>query len=293
MPTPNWGPQAGVPMDQATFDAYVSANPPGGATNGIYGNPAVGHNSTRDPYSTGGKDIYGQPDQERDVANAGARYWEDLFNKGPTSVQMPQFQTANQDQARLEQQKVIQALQAQAAGDPNSQAQKQLAQAYQGAQAQQSSLGSTMRGQSAGAAMRGIQAGQQDIQRSLPGDQQMLMLQEQQAAQAMLAQLLAQQQGQDITQATGMANTQLQGQQLDEAMRQFYASQGLNAGIAREQTANDRIAAQLGLNLDSAKLLQQGINTGVNTAAGALGTFGSFGQPKKTSQQIIDDAFNG
>jgi hypothetical protein len=200
-----------------------------------------------------------------------------------------------QDQARLEQQRVIQALQAQAAGDPNSLAQQQLRNAYAGAQSQQSSLGSTMRGQSAGAAMRGIQAGQQGIQRSLPGDQQMLMLQEQQAAQAMLAQLLAQQQGQDITQATGMANTQLQGQQLDEAMKQFYAQQGLNAGIAREQTGWDRLVAGLGYDLETSKLVQDSINKGLQTGAAALNTaaqaWGGGGSP--SPQQTIDDAFNG
>lgn len=295
MPTPNWGPQAGVPMDDATFDAYVAANPPGTPTNGLYGNPRVGQNAGRDPFTPGVKDIYGQTSSDRDAANRGAKYWEDFFNRGPSSVNMPQFQTANQDQARAEQQRVIQALQAQAAGDPNSQAQQQLGRAYAGAQSQQSSLGSTMRGQSAGAAMRGIQAGQQGIQRSLPGDQQMLMLQEQQAAQAMLAQLLAQQQGQDISQAQGMANTQLQGQQLDEAIRQFYASQGLNAGLAREQTADERRRAQMGLDLEAGRLLQQGINSGVQAGAAALGTAGQFwgGGGPRTDQQIIDDAFNG
>jgi hypothetical protein len=282
-------------MDEATFDAYVAANPPGTPTRGLYGNPQVGQNSGRDPFSIGGRDPYGQQANPAMVANQGAQWWEDFFNRGPGSVQLPQFQIGNQDQARAEQQRVIQALQAQAAGDPNSLAQQQLGQAYQGAQSQQSSLGSTMRGQSAGAAMRGIQAGQQGIQRSLPGDQQMLMLQEQQAAQAMLAQLLAQQQGQDITQATGMANTQLQGQQLDEAMKQFYAQQGLNAGIAREQTGWDRLVAGLGYDLETSKLVQDSINKGLQTGAAALNTaaqaWGGGGSP--SPQQTIDDAFNG
>ena len=206
---------------------------------------------------------------------------------------MPQFQTANQDQARTEQQRVIQALQAQAAGDPNSLAQQQLANAYQGAQSQQSSLGSTMRGQSAGAAMRGIQAGQQNIQRNLPGDQQMLMLQEQQAAQSMLAQLLAQQQGQDITQAQGMANTQLQGQQLEDAIRQFYASQGLGHDIEQAQIASERNAGKLGFDLAGKDITNRFLNQATQAGAAAIGTIGSFGQPQKSSQQIIDDAFNG
>jgi len=275
MPTPNWGPQAGVPMDQATFDAYVSANPPGQQVNNVFWGGGVPSGNTPNPSQP-------QPD-----------YWSQFFLNGPASVQMPQFQTANQDQARTEQQRVIQALQAQAAGDPNSLAQQQLANAYQGAQSQQSSLGSTMRGQSAGAAMRGIQAGQQNIQRNLPGDQQMLMLQEQQAAQSMLAQLLAQQQGQDITQAQGMANTQLQGQQLEDAIRQFYASQGLGHDIEQAQIASERNAGKLGFDLAGKDITNRFLNQATQAGAAAIGTIGSFGQPQKSSQQIIDDAFNG
>jgi hypothetical protein len=282
-------------MDDATFDAYVAANPPGQETNGLYGNPRVGQNSGRDPFSIGGQDPYGQQANPAMVANQGAQWWEDFYGRGPASITPTQFQTGNQDQARLEQQRVIQALQAQAAGDPNSQAQQQLQNSYGQAQSQQSSLGSTMRGQSAGAAQRGIQQGQQQMQRGLPGDQQMLMLQEQQAAQQMLAQILAQQQGQDISQAQGMANTTLGGQQLDEAMKQFYAQQGLNAGIAREQTGWDRLVAGLGYDLETSKLVQDGINKGLQAGAATVGTaaqaWGGGGSP--SSQQIIDDAFNG
>lgn len=296
MPTPNWGPQAGTPMDQATFDAYVASNPPGTATNGIYGPPQIGINSQRDPFSGGGTDIYGQQQSDRAAADAGARWWEQFYSNGPASVQMPQFQTANQDQARAQQQQVIQDLQRQAMGDPNSRAQQQLRQGYGAAQAQQASLGSTMRGQSAGAAMRGVQAGQQGIQRGLAGDQQMLQLQEQQAAQQMLAQLLAQQQGQDISQAQGTANAALGGNEMNQAIQQFYSQQGLNAGLNREQTNWDRIVAQYGFDLESQNIAKSLIDQGVQTAGTLAGTagrvWGSNPQPR-TSQQTIDDAFNG
>ncbi len=296
MPTPNWGPQAGTPMDQATFDAYVASNPPGTATNGIYGPPQSGLNSQRDPFSTGGSDIYGQQQSDRAAADAGARWWEQFYSNGPASVQMPQYQTSNQDQARAQQQQVIQDLQRQAMGDPNSRAQQQLQQGYGQAQAQQASLGSTMRGQSAGASMRGIQAGQQGIQRGLAGDQQMLQLQEQQAAQQMLAQLLAQQQGQDISQAQGTASTTLGGNEMNQAMQQFYSQQGLNAGLNREQTDWERVLAQYGFDLENQNIAKSLIDKGIQTAGTLAGTAASVwggGSQPRTSQQTIDDAFNG
>jgi hypothetical protein len=207
---------------------------------------------------------------------------------------MPGFQTANQDQARLQQQQVIQDLQRQAAGDPNSLAQQQLQQGYGAAQAQQSSLGSTMRGQSAGAAMRSVQAGQQGIQRGLAGDQQMLQAQEQQAAQAMLAQLLAQQQGQDITQATGMAQGVNQGGALNEAMKQFYAQQGLELGLGREQRDKERQLTSLGLDQGYANLTKVAADRVVQAGAGLFGNLAtSGGSGPRSSQQTIDDAFNG
>lgn len=225
---------------------------------------------------------------------AGGRFdWSQFLLRGPAAVSPVQFQTGNQDQARLEQQRVMQMLQAQAAGDPNSQAQQQLANAYGAAQSQQSSLGSTMRGQSAGAAQRGIQQGQQQIQRGLPGDQQMLMLQEQQAAQSMLAQLLAQQQQQDIAQAQGMANTGLSAQQLDEALRQFYAQQGLGFDIEQGQIGAERNAGKLGFDLQGKDITNRFINQGIQAGGTALATGATaYGQPR-SSQQIIDDAFNG
>lgn len=297
MPTPNWGPQNGVPMDQATFDAYVVANPPGASadpsrpvngntTGSIMGGSSAAGGASYDPNNPLYMSAGGGPGAQ------GASWWEQFYGRGPASVQMPGFQTGNQDQARLRQQQVIQDLQRASLGDPNSQAQQQLQQAYGSAQSQQSSLGSTMRGQSAGAAMRGVQAGQQGIQRGLAGDQQMLQLQEQQAAQAMLAQLLAQQQGQDITQAQGMASGVNQGNAANEAMRQFYTEGQLTAGLNREGRTRDERLARLGINQGYGDLAQAGATNLTNAGAGLLGSFATTGGGKKTSQQTIDDAFN-
>lgn len=188
-----------------------------------------------------------------------------------------------QDQSRLEQQRVIQDLQRQAAGDPNSLAQQQLRQGYGAARAQQSSLGSTMRGQSAGAAMRGVQQGQQGIQRGYAGDQQMLQLQEQQAAQAMLAQLLGQQQQQDIAWATGQADISNQRGGLDAAMQQFLTQTSLGLDKGERDINLDRVRTMLGLDLDQRASDRNALNNVVNATATGLGTyFTSGGQQPQT-----------
>lgn len=224
-------------------------------------------------------------DDQAGGINSGLNYWSDYFhNAAQQPINAAQFNTASQDQARLEQQRVIQALQAQAAGDPNSQAQQQLRNAYAGAQSQQSSLGSTMRGQSAGAAMRSIGRGQQDIARSLPGDQQMLQLQEQQAAQSMLAQMLQQQQQQDIAQAQGTAQGSLQGQGiLSDYYRQLMGG-ALETGANKQQVTLGRGLAEAGFNLDANKINQQFYNDLMGAAQGATATAGTvYGNATKPS----------
>lgn len=281
MPTPNWGPQSGVPMDQATFDAYVVSNPPGTPSGpmGLYGTAAL------QPGAASASAISPLYDQGR------YKEWSDLARAGPTTNFTNQYQTDNQEQARLQQEQVIQDLQRAARGDPNSQAQQQLQQGYRGAQQQQASLGSTMRGQSAGAAMRGVQAGQQGIQRGLAGDQQMLQVQEQQAAQAMLAQLLAQQYGQDINQAQGSAQGALNAEQLNDQMVQFYASAGMQGDTNQLQSMQDFNRARYGFDTDakgiqdeSTRRLISGGATALTTGAGMIDT--------RSDKQKIDDAFN-
>ena len=256
-----------------------------------------------DPYSTqgGGQPVsLGTTEGNVGTPPGGDSYWYNYFRRGLNSSPAPisntapaaasaspapvGYNTTNQDQARLEQQRVIQALQAQAAGDPSSQAQQQLRNAYGQAQAQQSSLGSTMRGQSAGAALRGIQQGQQDIARGLPGDQQMLQLQEQQAAQSMLAQMLQQQQQQDIAQAQGTAQGSLQGQGiLSDYYRQLMGG-ALETGANKQQVTLGRGLAEAGFNLDANKINQQFYNDLMGAAQGATATAGTvYGNATKPS----------
>ncbi len=235
--------------------------------------PAVAGNNGYDPGT--GTNLQARPSIDP--------YWSNWFRDHAQNQQnrANPYQTGNQDQARLQQQQVIQDLQRAAAGDRNSQAQQQLAQAYGGAQQQQASLGSTMRGQSAGAAMRGIQAGQQGIGRGLAGDQQMLQIQEQQAAQQMLAQLLAQQQGQDIGQAQGMAQGALGSQGLDDARRQFYMGGGIGTDLAGSQLGQDYARADLGFDLEGQNIRDNFNQSLINTGATAAGTAQSiWGRPR-------------
>lgn len=302
MPTPNWGPQAGQPMNQVQFDDYVVKHPPGQASAdapNIYGTGSPWGPSA-DPYSSPAGNDPLHPSgigANAAVADKGAQYWEDFYGKGPGYVAPVQFDATNADELRRQQGLVIQALQAQAAGDPNSQAQQQLMQGYGNAQAQQASLGSTMRGQSHGAALRGVQQGQQGIQRGLAGDQQMLMLQEQQAAQAQLAQQLAQQQALDASQAGATADGANKNTALSNDATSAYARGRLSAALGREGRARDSKLSSLGIstgfNNAYKDLVDQSISAATSAAATGLSTLGSFGSKPESSQSKIDKAFNG
>lgn len=100
------------------------------------------------------------------------------------------------EQARLQQQAVIQALQDQAAGAYNTRAQHELQANNQLGQQSQYALASTQHGTGAGAQMRQAQMGASQVAQQLPGQQEIQRLQGQDAAQALLAQML-QQQGQN------------------------------------------------------------------------------------------------
>lgn len=177
--------------------------------------------------------------------------------------------------ARWYQNQVIQALQRQAAGDPNSQAQQQLRQSLANAQAQQASLGSTMRGQSAGAAMRSIRAGQQGIQRTGAGEAQMLQLQEQEAARQMLAQLLAQQQGFDIQGAQAGANYKLGDTSL--------ANAGMLAGLGG--------AVGQGIWQSQQGLQNAGLTLGIKPSAISPATWGNIGQGANTAMETLKNVW--
>lgn len=271
MPVPNWGPQAGVSMDQATFDAYVASNPPGVATNNVF---------------WGGN----QPGQTTQQTAQPQDFWSNHFMQqyGAPAFSTP-FNTANQDQARLQQQQVIQDLQAAARGNPNSLAQQELRKQNELARSQQSSLGSTMRGQSAGAAQRGIAAGQAGVARELPGQSQMLQLQEQQAAQAMLAQMLQQQRQQDTTQAQAMAQNAFGNQSQQDIWNQFFAGLGSNYDITRGQVAQDRNRAALGFDLEGSALTNQFLGQLGQAGATALSTgMQAWGQGQQGGYRQVD-----
>ncbi len=273
---PNWGPSAGQPVPDDQWQAYMAANPPpeGGS---FVAAPAV------QPQGSTGATLGGAVGTEQATPGIeqNTRPWRDFYmSQYGASRPGILLDTTNQDQARLEQQQVIQALQRQAAGDLNSQAQQQLGQSYGQARAQQSSLGSTMRGQSAGAAMRGIQQGQAGIQRGFAGDQQMLMLQEQQAAQALLAQMLQQQRQQDMGLAEAGAQTALQGRGLDDALRQFYLGGAGQADIAEAQRGADIARAQMGIMDARNAIYQQLGNSLMQGAASGVSTAASLGKSK-------------
>jgi len=205
-------------------------------------------------------------------------YAQNAFGGG--NLQMSGFNTANQDQARTEQARVIQALQAQAAGNMNTLGQQQLTQGFQRAGQQQQSLGSSIRGTGGGAGLRAGAMGAADVQRGLAGEQQMLKLQEQQAAQAMLAQLMAQQHAQDVGLAGSMAQGALAGQGLNQDMERFYGSGLTEQMLGGYQRAFDLERARAGYDLEArdtearnmARLAQAGA-----TGAAALSRMGSNG----------------
>lgn len=220
-------------------------------------------------------------------AQMGPDPWASFYGDrafGKSDIQMPGFNTTNQDQARNEQAKVIQALQAQAAGNMNTLGQQQLAQGFQQAGQQQRSLGSSIRGVGGGAGLRAGVTGAADVQRGLAGEQQMLKLQEQQAAQAMLAQLMAQQHAQDVGLAGAMAQGDLQGQGLNQEMERFYGS-GLTQNIlSNYQRESDLARAKLGFDLGARDLADRQRNQLAQMGGAAIGTgIQAFGRGGNTS----------
>lgn len=232
-------------------------------------------------------------DELRNAAPHEVSPWNQFYGDrafGKSDIQMPGFDTTNQDQARIEQAKVIQALQAQAAGNMDTLGQQQLTQGFQRAGQQQQSLGSSIRGTGGGAGLRAGAMGAADVQRGLAGEQQMLKLQEQQAAQAMLAQLMAQQHAQDVGLAGSMAQGALAGQGLNQAAERFYTS-GLFGNLAGDyQRGMDYESAAVGQNLAAkdaeARFRNQMVGAGAGAAGAAEKAFGSSFKPSETYRQV-------
>lgn len=291
MPIPNWGPSKGKNVPDG--DAYVKDNPP--PPGGLFTLDAVQPEGAS--AATLGPVAEGKGVAEAILGNVARTAQNPSLGKWGTqkSVDFHTPLDASAANAMGQQQAlVIQALQAQAAGDPNSQAQQQLLQGYGNAQAQQASLGSTMRGQSHGAALRGVQQGQQGIQRGLAGDQQMLMLQERQAAQAQLAQQLAQQQQGDLTQAKIASEGNLREAAMNQGMSQFYAGNNIALAIALSKLKGEGEQAAYGFGLDRSDTNNRLVGNLLNAGAAAAGTAAQYGSPPpSSSQQKIDKAFDG
>ena len=196
-------------------------------------------------------------------------YWEDYFKQQFGNLSdPPAFAATNQDQARILQQQVMQQLQAQAAGTYDTRAQQELAQQNRLAQQGQYAIASSQRGALGRQAAQG--AGQ--VQAALPGQSELLKLQEQQAAQAMLAQMYAQQHAQDLAQAEAMAQSNLQGQALNDAMQQFYAGQGGDMAMADLANRNNYARAMLGLDLEAQDFRNEMNKSWAKSGAEGLGT---------------------
>lgn len=224
-------------------------------------------------------------------ATPGGDFWRNYFQQGMNSTRagVP-LDTSNANAARTWQQQLIQDLQQQAAGNPNSVAQKQLESSYTNARAGASALGSSVRGTGGGAGLRAGVQGAGNVQRGFEGDKAALMLQEQQAAQALLAQQLAAERGLDASQAQAMAQNSLANTGLDNAMMQFYTGGGINNALAGTNINNDRARATMGFDLEGRALENELMNRYAGAAATATAAAGNaFGQRNnRTSYRQVD-----
>lgn len=222
--------------------------------------------------------------------NEGNTFWNNYFANGAASSRAPvQFNTTNADAARTWQQQMIQDLQQAAAGNPNSRAQQGLQAGYADARAGQSALGSSMRGTGGGAGLRVGATGAGNVQRGYEGDKSMLMNQEKEAAQALLAQQLAQVRATDAAQAQAMAANALGNQSLDDNMRQFYTAGGIGSAVSQTQTAADRARASMGFDLEGQDLRDEMLKRYGGSLATAGATAASFyGKEKSGGYRQVD-----
>lgn len=172
-------------------------------------------------------------------------------------TQAAQINMAPQGQFRDQQTALANALMAQSRGEGPSLAQMQLQRATDTNLANALAMAASQRGSQSLGAGRNAAMQRAAMQQQAAADSGMLRLQEQQAAQNMLGQVLSGARGQDIglaqgqaglDQQTNLANLQADMQQrgMNDAMTQFYTGQG-----------NQMDLAQAGLNVDLQKLLTQ------------------------------------
>lgn len=209
--------------------------------------------------------------------NGSSRYWQQwLADQRNKQRNNPTYDTTNQNQDRNNQNNLIQQLQGLASGDPNSAAQQQLRGAYQASQAQQNAL--ALSGREGTAGSRGMQATMNNAA-SAQGqavDSHMLMLQEQAAAQAALAQVYAAQQNGDIADANNAAQTNIRNSAANDAMSQFYGQFGVNGSTGDYQRQADAMLAALGYNLDQQNFQKQFAGMATQAAGGLLSSAGTM-----------------
>lgn len=223
-----------------------------------------------DVINVGGTSVFsGGQDIPSMTAGYGSNPWADYF-RNYQNFKPVQYQAELPEESRARQEALIQDIQKQAQGDPNSYAQQQLRKSTEAAAAQQRSLASTMRGQGAGAAMRQGAYGAAGVGRGLAGNQALLMLQEQQAARAQLEQALAQQRGQDIQQEMDRARATAVGRDLLDSGTLFKLGGEIEASSADAQRRARDLLTQMGLDLESDKAAGDMRNKLVEGAGTAL-----------------------
>ena len=192
-------------------------------------------------------------------------YWSNYFRDRAQNT--PQFQnpyrTGNMEQARLEQQRVIQELQRLAKGDMS-----QLNASYDQARGNVAGLGGMRRNSGAGATMRNVATQQAGMSAQQAGDAAVLQRQQELAAQQAMQQLYGQMRGQDVGFADADFQNQMQSQAMNDALAQMYAQMQGGQGKADQESALNQIRAQLGLD----PLYKQLTDSYIGAGTGMLGT---------------------
>ena len=185
-------------------------------------------------------------------------FYNNAVNRSPVALS-----SQMQDQARLEQQRVIQELQRLAQGDMS-----QLNASYDQARGNVAGLGGMRRNSGAGATMRNVATQQAGMSAQQAGDAAVLKRQQELAAQQAMQQLYGQMRGQDVGFADADFQNQMQSQAMNDALAQMYAQMQGGQGKADQESALNQIRAQLGLD----PLYKQLTDSYIGAGTGMLGT---------------------
>ena len=197
------------------------------------------------------------------------------------------YEAAAAEEARRKQMEIIQMLQRQAQGDPNSIMQQQLQAAGAAARGQLGGAAAA-RGNfgGAGAGMRQVRAAQGANSRQQLDDSRVLMLQEQQAAMGALRAMYQKSQEQDAAAATGAAQNALGNYATEDEF--IKAMLGIDTQFNVDRTQEDTNAALVKLGLlderrQSNNALANDLTQSLATGAGALHhalTPTGYGEPR-------------